>query len=327
MPNKERDIKIAVVGLGKMGRFHLAALDALLRGELESYYKGDLREIFSKVVICGLCDSSPDARTSLGYRVFADYRDLVQSAKPDMVIIATPTETHFEIARLSLNCGAHVFVEKPIVVSNGEFDELLRLASEKQLKLMAGHVERYNPVALKLKHILAESKPSNIAFNFTRTQPHDNRIGDDIVIDKLIHDLDLSLYLFGELHNYEILSHKKVDGRVSELKIRTEHEGSVGEIFVSWLNGSDVSRKIELTSADRLISGDFLNKTLMVNGQYVNCSVPRWISAENNQLKDELVDFIAYCFSESSPAHEPLLSVGEIACTVKIIERISVDLA
>jgi len=321
-----KKIKIAIIGLGKMGGFHLSALHALQKGEFENYYKGDSSQILSKIEVCGVCDiSSQKLKSLLAVQIFTDYHELIDSTCPDIVIVATPTQTHFDIAKFSLEKGTNVFVEKPIVFESGEFNELLKVAHRKQLKLMAGHVERYNPVSLKLREILLDYKDINKTFSFSRIQPHDLRINDDIIIDKLIHDLDLSIFLFGQIKTYRILEYKKNSGKVQELRLLVENNNSTGEIFVSWLKGDNICRELKLKTEEKFIEGDFLNKTLKVDGEYVDCKVPRWIEARNNQVKDELVDFIAHCFSKNKNVPEPLLNVKEISCSVKIVEHILFD--
>ena len=327
MLSDNNKIKIAIIGLGKMGGYHLNALRILQKGQFESYYKGDSKEILSRIDICGLCDTSSEKlKTLLDVEKFSDYHKLINLVCPDIVIVATPTKTHFEIAKFALEKGANVFVEKPIVVKKRELNELLEIAARKKLKLMAGHVERYNPVSMKLREVLLGFEKSKKSFSFTRVQSHNERIEDDIITDKLIHDLDLSLFLFGQIKNYEILNHKKISGKIYELKLRTEHENGIGEIFVSWLKNRRIVREVKLEVENKLIEGDFLKKALKIDGSFVNCDVPRWIEAQNNQVKDELVDFVVHCFSKSPNVPEPLLNIKEILCTVKIIEEISDDL-
>jgi len=322
--NYSEKIKVGIIGLGKMGGYHLNAIKALQKGEFESYYKGDYKQVLSRIEVCGLCDISPQKlKHSLDVQLFSDYRELIDSACPDIIIVATPTQTHFDITKFSLEKGANVFVEKPIVVHSKEFAQLLKIAKNKKLNLMAGHIERYNPVSLKLNEILSDHKQSKKTFQFTRIQRHDPRINDDIIIDKLIHDLDLSFFLFGEIKKYRILEHKKKSGRVQELKLWIENNNSAGEIFVSWLKGDNISRGVKLNTEDIFIEGDFLKKTLKINDTFIKCDVPQWIEARNNQVKDEMVDFIVHCFSENKDLPGPLLSMDEISSTVKIIEEIS----
>lgn len=306
-----------------MGEFHLKALNALTRGDFESYYKGNSSEILSKIKPCGVCDIVPDRLDGLDIPVFEDFHELIEVAQPHIVVIATPTATHYDIAKFGLEKGIHVFVEKPIVTKRREFETLLEIAKQNHVNIMAGHIERYNPVSLKLKEVLRPYKTASKQFQFTRTQPHDARISDDIVVDKLIHDLDLSMFLFGPVNYFEICNYQKESGKVFELRLRTSHDHAEGDIFVSWLCSATVNREVKLQVENKKMEGDLLNKTLVVDGHPVNCRVTKWIEAHNNQVKDELVDFVVYCYKRDQDIPPPLLSVDEIACNVRIIEEIS----
>ena len=74
---------------------------------------------------------------------------------------------------------------------------------------------------------------------------------------------------------------------------------------------------------DKLIEGDFFRKTLKIDGDLVDCNVPHWIESQNNQIKDELVDFVFDCYGKKDDLPGPLLTIEEICSTVKIIEEIS----
>jgi len=150
------------------------------------------------VRLCGLCDPCAGDGEDLARGVprFADWGALLAAAAPDLAIIASPTRTHFALARQALEAGVHTFVEKPIVTRRREFDCLCRIAAARGCRLMAGHVERYNPVAIKLRDLLAAGGVAAAGYRFHRSQPHDARIPDDIVVDKAVHDADLAQFLF-----------------------------------------------------------------------------------------------------------------------------------
>jgi len=108
-------IKIGIIGLGKMGGYHLSALKSLCEGEFESYYKGDSVDILSKLEICGVCDLAVDRKLPLDdVPFFSDYRKLICFTDPDMVVITTPTQSHFEIAKFALKNKVNVFVEQTL---------------------------------------------------------------------------------------------------------------------------------------------------------------------------------------------------------------------
>jgi predicted dehydrogenase len=171
------DVRVAVVGTGYLGRFH-AQKYAHLEGAR----------------LVGVCD----VVEAVGQRVaaethsryFADHRDLLGHV--DAVVIAATTAAHFELARFFLEHGVHVFVEKPIAQTSQEAAVLTGLAEKKRLKLQVGHIERFNPAFLS-----ARAGLDGIRFiECHRLAPFKDRGTDvDVVLDLMIHDLDVILAL------------------------------------------------------------------------------------------------------------------------------------
>ncbi len=322
-------IRIAVAGLGKMGGYHVRAIRQLTAGESEAYYKAGLPEQTCKLKLCGLCDPDIEKVRDIAAEIprFGNWQELLAETRPDLAVIASPTPTHFELTEQSLKAGVHTLVEKPLVTATLQFRQLAGLAAEQGCRLMSGHVERYNPVAIKLRTLIAEEKLPIIKYRFQRTQPHDPRIRDDIVTDKIIHDLDLAQYFFGAVREFELLDFKRVGGQVQEAAVRLLHEnGREGTLFVSWLL-PDVwpCREVRIACAngDSLV-GDFSRKQLMRNGQAISCEVPDWVRPDNNQIKDELADFVGWCVvpDPDQPLVEPLLQLAEIERSIEIIENL-----
>jgi len=194
-------IRIAVVGLGKMGAYHLQAIQRLASGESEKYYKAGLDIQIEKLELCGLCDPDPSKARSIAPNIpaFTDWANLLADCSPDLAVIASPTSTHFDLAMQTLESGVHTFVEKPLVTTLKEFNPLVKTAVAQGCRLMSGHIERYNPVAMKLRSMLASAEICAESYRFQRSQLHVARISDDIVTDKIIHDLDLAQYFFGTI--------------------------------------------------------------------------------------------------------------------------------
>jgi predicted dehydrogenase len=325
IPNNADEIRIAIAGMGKMGGYHLKALQQLKAGDYEEYYKGDIKEQFRKIKICGICDINPKQLNLLEeYATFNNVRNMLDDAKPDILIISTPTNTHKDITLESLNRGIHTFVEKPIVTSLAEINELSAVAAKNECNLMVGHVERYNPVSIKIVSLLKNAKPLIKNYSFVRTQKHDARITDDIITDKLIHDLDLSLYFFGNIKTVKIDDYKLSDGKVYEVLVSLQHQNGIkGTIFVSWLKADAKERKIEILQGGHKWKGDLVSKQLWVDDMEIKCQVDGMIKPSNNQIKDELFDFVAFCIkSESLQNTAPLLSLKEIKHVIKWLEAI-----
>jgi UDP-N-acetylglucosamine 3-dehydrogenase len=325
-----RDIaqfRVAVTGLGKMGSYHIQALQQLAKGESEEYYKSGLGAQICKLSLCGICDPNPEKFRGFAADIpsFTDWRQLLAAVKPDLAIIASPTQTHFALAQCALEAGVHILVEKPLVTSVAEFNTLNQLAAQNGCRLMSGHVERYNPVSIKLRAMLAANEIDAASYHFQRSQPHDARITDDIVTDKIVHDLDLAQYFFGDIANYSLLNSKQAGGRTQEATVMLHHaNGTAGIIFVSWLlPETKLCREVRINCKDGTgIIGDFAEKTLKLNGEPLSCAIPSWIKPDNNQIKDELADFLAHCLipDPDMPFFQPLLLTREIATSVAIIE-------
>lgn len=329
LPRDVARIRIAVAGLGKMGGYHARAIRQLAAGEAEPYYKAGLSAQTCKLELCGLCDPDATKREQLSaeFPMFGSWQELLDETRPDLAVIASPTPTHFELTKQSLEAGVHTLVEKPLVTSLDPFRQLAAFADRQGCRLMSGHVERYNPVSIKLRTLLAEENLPVTGYRFQRTQPHDPRIHDDIVTDKIIHDLDLAQYFFGAITDYRLLDSKRTDGCTQEATVWLRHANGIeGTLFVSWLLPDERKcREVRITCKDGIAAvGDFAGKTLHINERPVSCAVPSWVKPDNNQIKDELADFVAYCLipDPALPRFEPLLQLAEIERSIEIIETL-----
>lgn len=180
--------RIAVFGAGHLGRIHTRLLRA--------------RE---DVTIVGVVDPVPAARDSVAneFQVpAADHLDALDGmhdqsfAKPlDAAIVATPTAYHHEVALELLERGVHVFVEKPITTTTAQADELIAAVERRDLVLQVGHVERFNPAW----QAAARLAPAPRYVEAVRTSGYAFRSTDiGVVLDLMIHDLDIVLSLVGE---------------------------------------------------------------------------------------------------------------------------------
>lgn len=165
-------LKIGLVGAGRMGSFHLEKLKA-----------------HSGVELSGVFDKNCDLMT-------ATFEELLFES--DALVIASPTPTHFGYAKMALENGLHVFLEKPLCETINDGVELVRLSEQRQRVLQTGFVERYRWLALSKalpKDYL--SRPNLIATERTATSPS-REPGLDVVMDLMIHDIDSVLWLIQE---------------------------------------------------------------------------------------------------------------------------------
>jgi predicted dehydrogenase len=174
-----KKLRAAVVGVGYLGRFHAQKYRAL-----------------DDVDLVGVCDlDATVGRTvaeSVATRYFADHREL--AGLVDAVTIAASTSAHFALAKFFLEHGVHVLIEKPMTRTSRESAELNELAARRGLKLQVGHVERFNPALLSAREGL-----TGVRFiECHRLAPFKGRGADvNVVLDLMIHDLDVILSLVG----------------------------------------------------------------------------------------------------------------------------------
>lgn len=173
-----KKLRVAVVGVGYLGRFHAQKYTAL----------ADEAEL---VGICDL-DAAQGAAVAreVGTQFFGDHRAL--AGQIDAVTIAASTSAHFELARFFLEHGVHVLVEKPMTRTSAEGAVLTELARARGLKLQVGHVERFNPA------LVAARRTLNVVrfIECHRLAPFKGRGADvNVILDLMIHDLDVILSL------------------------------------------------------------------------------------------------------------------------------------
>jgi predicted dehydrogenase len=135
-------LKVAIIGCGKIADEHAAAVQLLPDCE-----------------ICGVCDSEELMAGQLAERLgikgsFTDAGRLLEVTRPDVVHITTPPQSHFPLAKLCIEAGSNVFVEKPFTVTAREAEQLIRLAEEKHVKLTVGHNNQFNPVAIRMRALI-----------------------------------------------------------------------------------------------------------------------------------------------------------------------------
>jgi UDP-2-acetamido-3-amino-2,3-dideoxy-glucuronate N-acetyltransferase len=156
------------------------------------------------------------------------------------VVIATPAETHFPVAREALLSGKHVFVEKPLVLVEKEGDELISIAKDKKLVLMVGHLLQYHPVFMHLKELALSGELGRINYIYShRLNLGKIRREENILWSFAPHDISMILSLAGEEPEGVVATggnylHKKIaDVTTTHLDFAS---GLRSHIFVSWLH-------------------------------------------------------------------------------------------
>jgi len=194
---------------------------------------------------------------------FADRRALLSQL--NAVTIAASTPAHYALVAECLEQGLHVMVEKPIAETIEQAQQLVQMADERGLTLQVGHIERFNPAFIELKHVTEDVRL--IGINMRRLSPFDTSNTDvDVIRDLMIHDLDLAVDLVGsELEGITAwgrsINTGAIDHAVANLSFR---DGPIATLFASRVTEQKV-RAIEIIAEGAYVEADLLNKTVMVH--------------------------------------------------------------
>jgi predicted dehydrogenase len=232
-------LKAAVIGVGSLGRYH-AQKYAALEG-VELYAVSDL-----------MPERAQHIAGSLGCRAVQDFRTVL--AEVDMVSVVVPTEAHFEVATACLEAGVHTLVEKPITRSLDEADELIALAQRNGVTLAVGHLERFNPAFDALASML--DRP--FFMEAERLGGFKGRGTDvDVVLDLMIHDLDLMLRLMrAPITSVSACGFRVLTELIDIANARIEFaDGAVADLSASRVSRSPV-RKLRVFGANFYASAD-----------------------------------------------------------------------
>ena len=192
-----------------------------------------------------VCDPAQAGRqtakeTVPGVAVSCEFRDAIQASDIEAVVIATPAETHFELAAAALKAGKDVFVEKPMALKVSDGLMLQSLADEYGRILMVGHLLEYHPAVLRLRELISAGELGNVNYiysnrlNFGKVRTKENALWsfaphDIAVILRLLDEMPSEVTSVGGSY----ITRGLADVTVSNLKFRS---GRRAHIFVSWLN-------------------------------------------------------------------------------------------
>lgn len=236
-------LKIGVFGVGHLGKFHL----------------NNWKEI-DGVEIVGFFDPNDDIaqEVSTKYQIprFLDPQALMDVI--DAADIVAPTTFHFDLCKLAIRSGKHVFVEKPLANTMDEAREILKLTKESNIKFQVGHVERFNPAYLALKAV--ELNPMFIEVHrLAEFNPRGTEVS--VILDLMIHDIDIILSLVkSEVKTISANGVAVMTETPDIANVRIEfNNGCVANLSSSRISMKRM-RKMRLFQKDAYIGIDFLNK-------------------------------------------------------------------
>jgi virulence factor len=243
-------IRTGVIGAGRMGQHHCRVVANQKDAELVGIYD---------------VDAQVAKETSANYAVpqYQQLDDLLEQV--DAVIVATPTPTHFDITMQCLERNIHVLVEKPVTEKVEDAEYLASYVQRNGTLLQVGHIERFNPTYVELKKVL--DNMSLIAVNFRRLSPYRVSNKDvDVVVDLMVHDLDLSNDLTGRepvaINAYGLMPFSESpDHVVAQL---VYNNGPLITLTASRVTEQKI-RSVDVTTEDAFVEADFMNKSIFIH--------------------------------------------------------------
>jgi predicted dehydrogenase len=239
-------LKVGVIGTGTLGAHHARVFANLDEARLTAVF--DL-----------VSERAGAVGGPLGATVAASFEEFAASI--DAAVVAVPTEVHADVASRLIAASRHVLVEKPITSTLADAERLVALAEQRGVTLQVGHVERFNPAAEALQRI---GVPRFVEVH--RLSPFPNRSLDiDVILDLMIHDLDLLLALDGSRPvQIDAVGVPVLTDRVDIANVRIRFEsGLIANLTASRVSAEKI-RKFRAFGSRLYVSCDFLTRQAQI---------------------------------------------------------------
>lgn len=239
--------RLGIVGTGIMGANHARIASMHRDVDLVAVVDPDL-------------DRAVKLAESYGAAAFSDLDDCLDLV--DCAIVATPTESHHPVAMALLAAGKHTLVEKPITSTVEQADDLIAAAATAGVILTVGHVERFNPAVLELDNLIRT--PLHLTAN--RVSPYSARVTVGVVLDLMVHDLDIVAKLAGGAVRRVQASTLTVRSDSEDLATAlVEFDNGVTATLTASRIGQQKIREITITQPDSFVTVDLLRQDVTIN--------------------------------------------------------------
>jgi predicted dehydrogenase len=306
-----KKLKVGVIGVGYLGQHH-ARLYASL----------------PNATLVGVADVDP-ARARLiaeryGVPAYSDVGPLLDKA--DAVSVAVPTTVHYPVAKAALEAGLHVLVEKPIAATSAEAHELVELARRRRRTFQVGHIERFNPVMTAVRpHI---GKPGFIECH--RLSSFGDRGTDvDVVLDLMIHDLDMILsFQPGSVEEVRAAGVPVLSSTVDIANARIAFSsGCVANLTASRVSINRM-RRLRLFQRDAYVSVDYQTRQGVIcrrlpgDGGRPRIDIEQIRGGEDEPLKLQLESFLQAAATGSAPQVSGADGAAALDLAYKVLDAV-----
>jgi predicted dehydrogenase len=290
---KQEKLRVGVIGVGHLGEYHVQKYKALPTVEL-----------------VGVVDTNPDRAHEIAQRfnttAYSEHNEILNMV--DGVSLAVPTGVHFDVAKDILSRGVHLLIEKPITYNLEPADTLINMAREKDLVLQVGLVERFNPAVVKMMSLLHQP----VLIESQRMNQFTTRGTDvDVVIDLMIHDLDIILHIVqSEVKEIHAVGMSIVTGKTDIANVRMIFEnGTVANLTASRLSHRTL-REIRVFQPDAYFAVDYFRRELSVArldhevknlNNFPQISTDTMTFPDRDPLADQISSFVNAITNGSEP--------------------------
>jgi predicted dehydrogenase len=249
----DEKLRVAVVGAGAFGRNHLRV------------YR-ELEQAGYPVAIAAVIDPNEAARmaaeTQYGVAGFRTIEECLTAGKVDAASVCAPTVAHAECARTLLAAGVDLLIEKPLATNLAEADEIAGLKRKLGRVVQVGHLERFNPAVRAVRELL--NRP--MFFEVHRLSVFTMRSLDvDVVLDLMIHDLDIVMKLVGEpVREVRAVGLPVLSRKVDIANVRLEFENGCVANFTASRVSTERVRKMRFFQPHQYLSLDFARQDLLL---------------------------------------------------------------
>ena len=311
-------IGIGIIGVGYWGKNHVSAYKSLLQENRINYLK--------------ICDTDENRVKEISEINSLEYttkiEDILNDDKITAVVIVTPSSTHYELTKLSLESGKDVFVEKPITLKSSNAMKLIDLANNKKKILMVGHLFRYHPAVEEIKKRIEIGEFGKIqmilSFRLAFGVPRKDM---GVILALAVHDLDLTCYLLNKKNPESILvdNGKFNQDKVTEMtNISLDFDNNTkGYIMESWnipvygkrrelvIIGSEKSALVNYLTPSEYYIFDSSIKKNMVNNNVIfekhDNGIQKVVIEYKEPLKQEILHFIKCIETRTTPNSDGLV--------------------
>ncbi|MBS3055937.1 MAG: Gfo/Idh/MocA family oxidoreductase [Candidatus Aenigmarchaeota archaeon] len=245
-------LKAAVIGTGYMGKNHCRIYRDIYGIDLISVSDTNFEE-------------AKKTSDKFSCKAYDNSAEMIKKENPDFVSICVPTILHKDIALEVINSGCHALIEKPIADSSENAMKIINSAKEKDVKLMIGHIERFNPVIKKIFQCIESGMIGKIwCINTVRKNPTPDRIRDvGVVIDLAVHDIDIMRYLLKSEPvriSAETGKYATKNEDIMNALLRFEN-GVLGILDVNWITPLKI-REIYINGEKGMLKADYISQNL-----------------------------------------------------------------